>query len=389
MPEAGSMRGCALKPCPRPSMRSMASKPVLTWSGSGSGLGLGLGLGVDSLEARAHHEAALEQAAVQVVATLAVHRARDDALRHARLPQREDLAAQSDHVRVGHVLERQPAGVGQHTTALRLRTKGVALEDGIRRLLLLEVRRAHEAALEARPARRAVDRDAAEVPVAVEKMLEAPPTSLEVARPIAPHRLPLRSAGMVPSISPISYSYSPATDGGTAIADGVSTAVGEVRRPPRACRPTRCGGAKVAQVVWLISHRQSMWAGKVGCRTFCCSALFAKKLQLSPPRDQSCWRGESNKLAGEEKRCKIEPTHGNLLPLGPAHRLRPEGIRPDRLGCGRGGACCAAASLASAAPRRAAGCWRHGRPKTLAPPANLSSSRALARARRRWACAWS
>ena len=45
----------------------MASKPVLTWSGSGLGLGLGLelvlglvlGLGVDGLEAGTHHEAAL------------------------------------------------------------------------------------------------------------------------------------------------------------------------------------------------------------------------------------------------------------------------------------------------------------------------------------------
>eukprot|EP00964_Phaeocystis_antarctica_P053550 scaffold31441_cov57-Phaeocystis_antarctica.AAC.2 len=80
------------------------------------------------------------------------------------------------------------------------------------------------------------------------------------------------------------------------IGDGVSTAVGEVRRPPRACRPTRCGGAKVAQVVWLSSHRQSMWAGKVGCRTLCCSALLQ-----DAPRDQTCWRGELQTCtAGEE-----------------------------------------------------------------------------------------
>ena len=146
----------------------------------------------------------------------------------------------------------------------------------------LEVRRAHEAALEARPARRAIDRNAAEVPVAVEHMLEPLPASLKVAGPV-PHRLPLRSAGMVPSISEISYSYSPGTDeyaishparissfqtsseggvgtqGGTDLADGVSTAVGEARWPPRACRPARCGGTKVAQLATTTSHdRQSV-----------------------------------------------------------------------------------------------------------------------------------
>jgi hypothetical protein len=130
-------------------------------------------------------EAAVEHAAAQVVAALALHRARHDALRQPRLPQREDLAAQSDHVRVGHVLERQPARVGQHA-ALRLRAKRVALEDSVSRLLLLEVRRAHEAALEARPARRAIDRNAAEVPVAVEHMLEPLPASLKVAGPVPP-----------------------------------------------------------------------------------------------------------------------------------------------------------------------------------------------------------
>ena len=30
LPEAGSMRGCAVKPCPRPSIRSTPSSPVLT-----------------------------------------------------------------------------------------------------------------------------------------------------------------------------------------------------------------------------------------------------------------------------------------------------------------------------------------------------------------------
>eukprot|EP00964_Phaeocystis_antarctica_P117264 scaffold81105_cov55-Phaeocystis_antarctica.AAC.2 len=119
------------------------------------------------------------------------------------------------------------------------------------------------------------------------------------------HRLPLRSAGMVPSISPISYSYSPATDvyaishparissfqtsseggvatqGGTAIADGVSTAFGEVRRPPRACRPARCGGTNVAQV-WLISHRQSTRALAGACKPIAIFVVNAKSV---------CWGG--------------------------------------------------------------------------------------------------
>jgi hypothetical protein len=92
---------------------------------------------------------------------------------------------------------------------------------------------------------------------------------------------------MVPSISEISYSYSPGTDvyaishparissfqtsseggvatqGGTAIADGVSTAVGEARWPPRACRPARCDGTgwrvgrRAIAPCRAASHRQS------------------------------------------------------------------------------------------------------------------------------------
>ena len=96
------------------------------WLGLGIGLGLeigfGFGLGFGSGLGFGFSEAALEHAAAQVVVALALHRARHDALRHPRLPQREDLAGQSDHVRVGHVLERQPARGGQHA-ALRLRAK--------------------------------------------------------------------------------------------------------------------------------------------------------------------------------------------------------------------------------------------------------------------------
>mmetsp|Transcript_16874 Transcript_16874/g.57062 ORF Transcript_16874/g.57062 Transcript_16874/m.57062 type:complete len:366 (-) Transcript_16874:408-1505(-) len=109
--------------------------------------------------------------------------ARVQLVRHARLPQRQDLFAPGDDVCVGHVLQLDVSGVGQPAAAA-LRPKGVAKNNGLSLFFRQELARLHEPPLEP-PRSRSLKVDGQHEAVAVEDVLVAPAAALKVRGPAA------------------------------------------------------------------------------------------------------------------------------------------------------------------------------------------------------------